>query len=400
MYPNFSSYFNPRGKTKFYITLPDLYNWAYIKSQDQSSPYAGCLQQLTDSFDDAQTLFNGSLTYYDPQRLHKKDWNDGEKHPPVINYPTIFSSQDQDELINYYFDCYDNRPIFRPVEIGRFNLQTSGRLTEDEAIAIVLDKWCEVIKFFVTTNKEKYLRLLALLNLQYNPVDNYDKIEYEDMDYKGKESIDRDIKAKQLSGIKITGPSRDAAITPGEGEDPSTLGGNFDNNYRKASAVAQVGGTVNGAQAGDAVVTTTVDTSSGTTRTTTTTASANTPSSSSAPTSSHYTTTYDDAAENRLESYDTSTGTVATTQKGTSSEEVPTMIEAYSGSPNTPSYTDTKEFTDREDNRTLQTWGNAGTTMTQDMILKEQAMLKEGWNIVKMFCEELNKEIFLQCYDY
>jgi hypothetical protein len=47
------------------------------------------------------------------------------------------------------------------------------------------------------------------------------------------------------------------------------------------------------------------------------------------------------------------------------------MIEAYSGSPNTPSYTDTKEFTDREDNRTLQTWGNAGTTMTQDMILKE-----------------------------
>jgi hypothetical protein len=38
--------------------------------------------------------------------------------------------------------------------------------------------------------------LLALLNLQYNPVDNYDKIEYEDMDYKGKESIDRDIKAK------------------------------------------------------------------------------------------------------------------------------------------------------------------------------------------------------------
>lgn len=391
-YPNFSSYFNPRGKTKFYITLPDLYNWAYIKSQDPSSPYAGCLQQLTESFDDAQTLFNGSLTYYDPQRLHKKDWIAGETHPPIINYPTIFSSQDQDELINYYFDYYDNRPIFRPVEIGRFNptAQNRGRLNEDEAIAIVLDEWCEIIKFFVTTNKEKYLRLLALLNLQYNPIDNYDKVEYEDMGYEGKEIIDRDIKSRQLSGLKITGPSTDASITYGVGETPGSLSGNFNTNYKKNSAVAQVGDTINGDKAGNATV---VEETGVTTASTTTTGG-------SAPTSSHYTTTYDNAELNRLESYDTTTGTVATSQKGTSSEDVPTMIEAYSGSPNTPSYKDTKDFEHRKDNRTLQTWGNAGTTMTQDMIMKEQEMLREGWNVVKMFCEELNKEIFLQCYDY
>ena len=392
MLPNFSSYFNPRGKTRFYITLPDLYNWAYIKAQDPTSPYAGCLQQLTKSFDDAQTLFNGSLTYYDPQRLHKKDWNVGETHPPIINYPTIFSSQDQDELINYYFDYYDNRPIFRPVEVGRFNptAQNRGRLNEDEAIAIVLDEWCEVIKFFVTTNKEKYLRLLALLNLQYNPIDNYDKVEYEDFGYEGQEKNDRDIKARQLSGVKITGPSTDAAITYGAGETPGSLSGSFDNDYKKNSAVAQVGDTINGDKAGNATV---VEETGVTTASTTSVGG-------STPTSNHYTTTYDDATRDRLESYDTSTGTVATSQKGTSSEDVPTMIEAYSGSPNTPSYTDTKSFTNRKDNRELQTWGNAGVTLTQDMIMKEQEMLKEGWNVVKMFCEELNKEIFLQCYDY
>lgn len=391
MIPNFYDNFR-RSKTKFYITLPDLYNWAYIKSQDPSSPYAGCLDRLAASFDDAQTLFNGSLTYYDPQRLHKKDWIAGETHPPIINYPTIFGSDEQDELINYYFDYYDNRPIFRPVEIGRFNptAQNRGFLNEDEAIAIVLDEWCEVIKFFVTTNKEKYLRLLALLNLQYNPIDNYDKVEYEDLGYTGKEKMDRDIKANQLSGLKITGPTTDATITAGSGQTPGSLSGSFDTDYKKTTAMAQVGDTISGSKAGDA----TVDEDDGTTTASTTTTGG------VQPKTSHYTTTYDDASTSRLESYDTEDGTVATSQKGTQSEDVPTMIEAYSGAPNSPSYTDTKEFENRKNNRELQTWGNAGTTLTQDMIIKEQQMLKEGWNIVKMFCEELNKEIFLQCYDY
>lgn len=388
-YPNFSSYFNPRGKTRFYITLPDLYNWAYIKAQDPSSPYAGCLEQLTESFDDAQTLFNGSLTYYDPQRLHKKDWNVGENHPPVINYPTIFSSQDQDELINYYFDYYDNRPIFRPVEIGRFNptAQNRGRLNEDEAIAIVLDEWCEVIKFFVTTNKEKYLRLLALLNLQYNPIDNYDKVEYEDFGYEGEEKVAREVKANQLGGIKITGPTTDATIST----DPETglpvLSGSFDTDYRKGQSVAQVGDTQQGQKGG-------VPSISGEGVPDTTTIAG------TGVETDHYTTTYDDAARSRLESYDEAKGTVATTMEGVSEEDYPTIMEATSGAPNHPSYDDTKSFTNRKDKRDLQTWGNAGTTMTQDMIMKEQQMLKEGWNVVKMFCEELNKEIFLQCYDY
>ena len=32
--------------------------------------------------------------------------------------------------------------------------------------------------------------------------------------------------------------------------------------------------------------------------------------------------------------------------------------------------------------------------------MKEIEMLKEGWNVVQDFCEELNREIFLQCYEF
>ena len=70
-------------------------------------------------------------------------------------------------------------------------------------------------------------------------------------------------------------------------------------------------------------------------------------------------------------------------------------MTATSGAPNHPSFDDTKSFTDRKDNRELRKWGNMGTTTSQDMIMKEIEMLKEGWNVVQDFCEELNREIFL-----
>ena len=96
-----------------------------------------------------------------------------------------------------------------------------------------------------------------------------------------------------------------------------------------------------------------------------------------------------------MESYDEEEGTIAQSQKGTQSEDVPTMIEAYSGSPNSPSYTDTRDFENRKNGRELRKWGNMGTTTSQDMINQEREMLLEGWNIIGIFCEELNKEIFL-----
>lgn len=359
---------------KLYCSFERLHEWVVAHHQDQSDPYYSDYTDFSLAFTSILPIFDGTKTYADPQTLHNQT-------PTIIYYPKIF--EDINEIIQIYDFEYEERLLAFPLKIGFSS-------DYDAAMHKVLMYFKNKIYNFVLTNEEKYLRILALLNLKYNPIDNYDKVEYEDLGYSGKEKIDRDIKARQLSGVKISGPSTDASITYGAGETPGSLSGNFNTNYKKNSAVAQVGDTVNGRKAGDA----TVNESSGVTTASTTDVGGST------PTSNHYTTTYDNAATNRLESYDTTTGTVATSQKGTSSEDVPTMIEAYSGSPNTPSYTDTKEFENREDNRQLRTWGNAGTTLTQDMIIKEQQILKEGWNVVEMFCKELNREIFLQCYDY
>lgn len=385
MYPNPNYFFESRGNKKFYITIVDLAQWAYNITQntEEGDEFHDAYSRFTSLFDTATTLFDGSLTYTDPQTLHNTV-------PSTIHYPQILTNPEggiSKELINHYLEVFPYRLIVNPVEPGKFNprIDVMRNMSYDDAMYATLDRLDRMIQRFVTFNKEKFLRLLALLNLKYNPIDNYDGTEKEEMGYSGKETMEREIHAEQLSGLKITGPSTDAAI----GSEGS-LSGNFNNSYKKNSAVAQVSDTKNGAIAGDATVT---ESTGVTTASTTTSGGTN-------PKSSHYTTTYDDATENRLESYDTEEGTIAQSQKGTQSEDIPTMIEAYSGSPNSPSYTDTREFDQRKDGRDLRKWGNMGTTTSQDMINQEREMLLEGWNIIGIFCEELNKEIFLSCYEF
>lgn len=83
----------------------------------------------------------------------------------------------------------------------------------------------------------------------------------------------------------------------------------------------------------------------------------------------HFTTTYDDSSDSRLDSYDLQTG-------GTKTEsESPTN----------------GDFTRRSEE------GNKGTVSPQDMVAKE-VDLSALWNVVKLFLDELSKEIFLQTY--
>lgn len=387
MYPNPISYFNPRGRKKFYINFIELVSWAYSITErtQESHPYHDAYSKVSTVFSAAQALFNGTKTYTDPQTLHNQT-------PTIRNYPAIIPSTSTTFLINYYLENYDARLLEQPIEVGKFNpsFDIQREMDYDDAMYAALDKICRMVEKFTILNSEKYLRRLQILNLVYNPIDNYDGHEVEDLGYEGKETLDREVKASQLSGVKITGPSTNAAITWGSGENTGSLAGGFTNDYKKTSAVAQVGDTVNGEKAGDA----TVNETTGETTASTTTAGGTDVK------SSHYTTTYDDDTDGRLQSYDTSVGTVATSQKGTSSEDVPTMIEAYSGAPNSPSYKDTKNYEERKDKRNLTKWGNMGTMTTQNMIEQEIEMLKEGWNVVEDFMEELNQHIFLSVYDF
>lgn len=386
MYPNLDYFMNSRGRKKFYINYVDLVKWAYniTQSTQEGDDYHDAYSRIQSMFNKVKPIFDGSKTYYDPQRLHKKDWNPGETHPPEITYPEIIPITDTAFILNYYLDYYSERLLEQPVEPGKFNLLTGTQMDYDAAMYFVLDKICHMIDKFAVLNQEKYLRRLALLNLQYNPIDNYDGNEYEHTDYDGEEVFEREAQYPTgITALKITGPTTDAQIN-------QALTGSFNNSYKKNSAVAQVGDTINGDKAGNATVN---EVSGETTASTTTTGG-------SIPTSNHYTTTYDDAARNRLESYDTNTGTVATSQKGTSSEDVPTMIEAYQGSPSVVSYKDTTNYDGRDDNRDLQKWGNMGTTMTQDMMTKEKEVLDNCWGVLVDFMEELNSYIFLSAYNF
>lgn len=381
MYPNFQ--FSPRGRTKFYITFVEMVAWAHniTESTTESSEYHDAYSKIQQMFSKAQTLFNGTLTYTDPQSLH-------DEEPKTIHYPQIIDPLQTAFLINYYLENYDERLLEQPIEVGKFNFafDVNRPMSYDDAMYAALDKICKMIDKFTVLNSEKYLRRLALLNLKYNPIDNYDGHELEDLGYEGSESMDREIKASQLSGLKITGPSNNASITMPTGTNPGSLSGQFDNDYAKGSVVAQVSDTQNGKTAG------TVSISSGSPSTNTSTGTE--------IEEAHYTTTYDDASRDRLESYDVNKGDVASTTKGVSEEDVPTMIEAYSGAPGSPSYTDTKNFTGRKDKRELLKWGNMGTMTTQNMIEQEKEMLNNCWGVVQDFCEELNHEIFLSLYSF
>ena len=388
MIPNFYYDFG-RSKTKFYITLPDLYAWAYKKygETQEGEDYHDAKGLLDNCFQNAYSLFNGSLTYYDPQRLHKEDWITGEDHPPIIAYPTILTNSK--DLINHYFEVYDNRPIFRPVEIGRFNPMDGVIMDYDMAMYTVLDEWCRVINRFVQFNKEKYLRLLQLLNLKYNPIDNYDGVELEEFDKDGTEQYSRVIDTKNVGYMRADGPASSATIGV-DSEGNTTLSGSFDMNYYKKIEAGETGTNSEGAGLG-----TISEGSDGAISVT-----AGTGVAADAPTFTHYTSTYDDDTTGRYEYQDINTGKKGNSQKRLNTEAIPVNLEVQSGNPNAFGYTDTTSYDDRSDKRNLVKHGNMGTTMTQDMINKEREMLIEGWNIVGMFCEELNKEVFLQCYSY
>lgn len=382
MYPNFNSYFNPRGKTRFYITIIELASWAYNKTQStqEGDQYHDAYSRFAALFDKAQTLFDGTKTYQDPQKLH-------EAQPSIISYPQILDPQSAD-LINFYLSNFGERLLMNPVEVGKFNpsFDIMKVMDYDDAMYATLTRTEFLIDHFVQNNQEKYLRLLALLNLKYNPIDNYDGVEKEDFDYEGEETMDRDVKSFQLGGLKVSGPAQNVSI----GTDPETglpvLNGSFNESYKKGMAIASASDTENGKTKGTPSITNGVPAAS--------------TNSGAENRTEHYTTTYDNSATNRLESSDKNLGSVAATQTGVSEEDVPVMMEATSGAPNAPSYSDTKSFDNRKDKRDLRKWGNMGVTTSQQMINQEREMLMDGWNIVQTFCDDLNHTIMLGVYQF
>lgn len=243
-----------------------------------------------------------------------------------------------------------------PVEVGKFNpaFDIQKVMDYDDAMYATLTRIELLIKNFVMFNSEKYLRILALLNLKYNPIDNYDGVEKEDTSYDGTESVAHTVDANKLDSTRITGPAKDISITTGiDGKKEVSF--SFDSEFKKKSVVAQTSDTENGKVSG----TPSIDSSG---------APSTSSSAGTEVSSKNYTTTYDDSTEGRLKDYTSDEGSVANSQKGVSEENMAVIAEITAGNPNNPSYTDSKSFTNRTDGRSLKKWGNMGVTTSQQMI--------------------------------
>ena len=188
-------------------------------------------------FNGAQALFNGTKTYTDPQTLHNLT-------PTTRYYPEIIAPAENTFLVNYYLENFDERLLEQPIEVGKFNprFDVQREMGYDDAMYAALDKICRMVDKFTTLNSEKYLRRLQVLNLAYNPIDNYDGHEVEDFGYEGSEKVAHEIRATQLGSITIEGPTTDAAITR-DSEGLPILSGSFNNTYKKGQSVAQTADT-------------------------------------------------------------------------------------------------------------------------------------------------------------
>lgn len=357
-----------RGERKFYVTLPELYRWA----SDLEDDYPEIIAQLKTSFDNAQELFDGTLTYYDPQTL------EAEGGPTLINYPEILD--ENYDLINIYFQYWEDRPIWRPVEVGKLNL-ASGQIADyNQAMNVVLQNLCYKIDYFVKMNKDKYLRLLQVLNYKYNPIENYNLNENgtNNTTFEGSRNLER-TKQNIYNGV----------VKEGEGPLNQTPAGSNDTvnlSFNTAAKVSTEVNQVSDTQAGQIA--------SGT-------PSAPTVTTGTQNETRDYTTTYDDSSTGRLQSYSQTDGTSAQKTLGKSSTDELLKGHIRTETPGFVDYKDSETFTNRKDkgDHTLKRFGNIGVMTTQQMIEQEK-MVAEGLNIVKEFCEELNKEIFLQCYNF
>ena len=234
----------------------------------------------------------------------------------------------QSDILSHYFEVYDERLLSTEVKVGSFDYLTGDMMDWNAAWYNTLDKWCRQIERFVQLNKIKYQRLLQVLNYKYDPITNYDMKEH-----------------------------RDDTI----GEREFTHKGDGTDNGTENTNIKVPGQTV--------------------------TNSSGTPG----PTTKHYTTTYDNAATERLESYDVQSGSTTTTTTAN--------VDGYNNlTYHTEGYTDTTTV-ENGDSYDLTRSGNIGVMTTQQMIEQEK-LIAEGFNIVDQFCEEMNKTIFLATYGF
>lgn len=395
-----------RIRNKAYVDFETLIAY-WLKEPDDSS-YSKYKTYARNIFESAADLFNGTQTYTDI---------DGTIH----NYPNLNITQE--DLLNHYFEEYGERLVARPLEVGRISIVTGERMDTKEAMSVIMDITYRRVQKFVKFNTYKYLTLAKTTGFTYNPIENYRMVE-EGTDNRttegtesniktgsitetpnGSEDLTHTINSRDVGHISISGPVTSyTTTTDSNGQLKITEVSINDRDRSNVETTARSSGTNAGGTIGSVSTGQELSATIGT---------------SGIPVETrNYTTTYDDDTDGRLKDYSVTSGTTGSAEleskTNTDTELMTGTIE--SGTPNAYGYTDSKTFNNRTNETTynsvtdsgtnnskdsnihkLTRSGNIGVTTSQQMIQSERDLA--NFNIIDLFCRELNKEILLGVYD-
>ena len=249
------------------------------------------------------------------------------------------------------------------------NYSFLDNVTELQAFTILRGFVRDAVKYWCDANSYDILRTLSALQLDYNPIENYNMIEHNFGEHKRTKEYD----AKNINQINVTAPL-DAISVSKDSEGTYT----FDTLTPSATKALDevVDGSV-GVTGTDTLNRTTSDTSE-------------TPA---------QTTTYDsEDYKNANKSTTTDTGSVndtttigrTTTDDTTTSRDVTASAEFKLGN-GEAGYTEKESYTNYGMDRS----GNIGVTTNQEMIRQELELL-EAFDIYDWIAAKMEKELFLQ----
>lgn len=148
--------FRDTYRRPIFATSVELYNWAatITQSTQEGQPYHDALEIWEDTCGLIADLFNGTKTFVNPFT--------GETQ----NYPELL---DQDDVQRMMVEDFNTRLISWPL----FPLGYLYEEDNNEEWYQVLTKWSHRIERFVKSQGQRYLRMLKVLALEYNPLSDY-----------------------------------------------------------------------------------------------------------------------------------------------------------------------------------------------------------------------------------
>lgn len=137
-----------------YVSVGELLQWAYTKSQDETSPYNTDYTAIQTAFGKIDALFNGTKTYVDP-----------------ISGQTVYLPKlcETGDTLDRYWHDFNVRLVGWPL----FPLASMYTPDNDDRFHKVVDDFIGRVNRFVSSYGPVIIRSLEALSIKYNPIADY-----------------------------------------------------------------------------------------------------------------------------------------------------------------------------------------------------------------------------------